>query len=173
MKNQQGIALTTVLLFLVILSLFSITMLETAWLATRKSRNQWQKQQTFHAAEAGLAMAEQNLSLQLSHCMIPITSSRSLQSMPLTWWTSSTSCSESFQSAKLYYVVEYLTTDPCVQLTKSTLGADYFRITVLASQAQTRTILQTTWINPSHQMVQCASTVRDLPVGRQSWQQLV
>lgn len=61
LSEQQGIVLITVLIFLLILSLLTLTMLSSSQLELRMSTNGAEEQVVFQAAEAGLTMTENQL----------------------------------------------------------------------------------------------------------------
>lgn len=60
-KNQEGIILITVLIFLLILSMLALALLTTSQLQLKMSSNAAQEQIIFQAAEAGLNLAEKQL----------------------------------------------------------------------------------------------------------------
>lgn len=61
MSKQQGFILVTVLFFLFILSLMTLSLLSSSYLELRMSQNRFIAAQQFQAAEAGLKLTERRL----------------------------------------------------------------------------------------------------------------
>jgi Tfp pilus assembly protein PilX len=163
--SQRGMALISVLLFLLIFSLLSLTAMENNILERKIHYASWRKLQMVSAAHEIMGHISQQLP---SQCMIKPTPVSQLLAQTFTTWQQS-SCVGNMQGFLYYYVIEPLGSDACAQLIN--VNADYYRITLLLVDAQhitAKTILQYTVARPALTRQVCKSTIRLITGGVQT-----
>ncbi|MHB1947308.1 MAG: hypothetical protein ACYCQI_04245 [Gammaproteobacteria bacterium] len=175
-KNMQGIALLVVLLFMQIIAIFGLYALQMAILETKQAQLTWRRNEIRSFAEQALYTAENNLQINVPHCVIPVTPVAQILSYPLSWWRSPQSCAGNFQTFQYYYRVELVGNDPCgyIQLYPQKNFATYFRITLLGVSGDTKILLQSTIIKPNRgdDSSSCSSVSHVVSIGRQMWREL-
>lgn len=143
MKHQKGIILAVVLIFLLILSILTVSALSTSHLQMRMSYNMSDDIRLLQAAEAGLLTAEKTLA----------------------------NGKMEFDKIPVKYLAKILTDKRCVidNNENKSMGS-YFRLTSIASwNGDGEIILQSTYIQPTNKP--CAATAKPIHSGRQSWRQ--
>jgi Tfp pilus assembly protein PilX len=163
--RQKGMALISVLLFLLIFSLLSLTAIESNIVERKIYYANWRKQQMVTAGQQIMAQISQQVP---SHCMIKPTPVSQLLAQSFTSWQHS-SCVGNMQAFLYYYVIEPLGSDACGQLLNA--NADYYRITLLLVDAQhitVKTVMQNTVAQPAPVRQECKSTIRMMTGGVQT-----
>lgn len=170
MKNEKGLALFIVLIFLQIFVLLGLYALEKSRLDMKMSGEVWQNYLMQNAAEEVLKKIEIQHEQYPQNCIIPATSTQFLQKQSIDWWRSF--CFEPYSSYLFFYVIEPLGEDSCAQ-TEDNRSADYYRITLLeyVQSLDAKLLLQSTIIKP-HQngsISGCQEPVHRVTIGRQMW----
>jgi Tfp pilus assembly protein PilX len=172
--KPQGMVLITVLLFILILAGLAISSLDTSWLELQMSRNWRDQVASFAAAETALHAGEMAVLQRGStlHCYYP-EADDSLPFKSKAWWCSSATCQDGQSQGR--YTVEFIVSEPCVQVRDSETGSDFYRITAVAvdENSSSVTYLQSYLAKPSDKKVQCTDPEKHvINRGRQSWVQL-
>jgi hypothetical protein len=158
--RPQGMALISVLLFMLIFTLLSLAAMENNLLEKKMNIASWRKMQMEATGKQALARIIRQLPKQ---CMIKPTPVDTLLAQSFTKWQQS-SCIGNMRGFLYYYVIEPMGSDACAQLACGQLpgaNADYYRISVLIVDAQhitVKTFLQAT--------VAVASPVRQVCHGK-------
>jgi Tfp pilus assembly protein PilX len=163
--RQQGMAMISVLLFLLMFSLLSLSAMESNILERKMYYASWRKLQMLSAGRQIMAGISQQLP---SQCMIKPTPVSQLLAQSFTSWQHS-SCVGNMQAFLYYYVIEPLGSDACGQLLNA--NADYYRITLLLVDAQhitVKTVMQNTVAQPAPVRQECKSTIRMMTSGVQT-----
>ncbi len=111
-QAQQGIILVTVLIFLLIIALLSLSALNVSQLQVRMSYNVKDRTQTLQAVEAGLKTAEkQLLDATKPNCFsahkLPI------KKNPKPWLQLKNTCEAKLDNISVKYFIEQLASQPC------------------------------------------------------------
>lgn len=174
MRNLQGMALITVLIFLQILTLLGLYAIRMAWLEIKQSHNAWYKHSIRNAADTILNEIENKTINVLPDCTIGPTTTAELLARPLSWWQTQT-CTGNFKTFRYYYVVEVLGGDACaiIQINPNKITTNYFRITLLCLADRSKLILQSTLALPnSDETLICDGIQHQVSRGRQMWREL-
>lgn len=171
-KTAQGFILFTVLMLMMVLSLFGLHFLDMALLEIKQNDSMLRKLQLTELSEQALSLAEKQ---DVKPCLIQSILPQILRDNPLSWWQSQATCAGNFQLFKYYYVVESLGADPCayIEINSQKLTANYFRITLMGTQDDAKMVLQSTIAQPIlGSSLHCATESHAVFPGRQMWRDL-
>jgi Tfp pilus assembly protein PilX len=170
MLEEKGIALVSILIFLLIFSLLAWSILSRTELQLRMSRYINHASSLFYTAEQALDTGECALNAQPSSqlCLFqaPL--------KPAPWVTTYYACSLKTTPIASYYVIEKLPTytPVCAIGNDKTQGAaEYYRVTAWASyQDNLPIVLQSTYVLVG--IAPCVKGVASVKAGRLSWREL-
>ncbi len=188
-QRQQGSVLTTVLLFLLLITLLGLGAANTGILEKKMTQATLLRGQVLQTAEAGLRAGEkalhnqlltnlqQHTALKASVCEYPAHTANDFVQRNAQWWQSAASCHGKLGQFKYDYVIEDLHVQGCVQvkttnpLYEHTEATQFYRITARASADKQHAIvvLQSTYALPAAATQPCVSQVQAIQLGRQSW----
>lgn len=174
----DGFALLTVLIFLVVFSLMSVSRLMNITFMIKSNGDLWQRDTHLYSTKQMLQAAEANIPNALLSCRIPVTSATFFSKQPISWWQAY-ACRDTLNDVSYYYVVESLGSDPCGRVK----GQDedglfipqYFRMTLasfLDTHKGSKIILQSTVVKASDPFAICKSGLHDVGEGRQMWRMI-
>lgn len=176
--SHQGIILISVLLFLLMLSLLSISALNSSLVQLKMAQNLNHGDRLFYTAETALQQATQLLIIkQPMHCLLATNLASFYPQQSITWWLSNITCRINLANRiTAHYVIEKLTTDPCSQINQTAQpGVDFYRVTAWTNglSSNTPTILQSTVaVQSATHNAEACTKLRKLDLGRQSWRLL-
>jgi Tfp pilus assembly protein PilX len=163
--KQEGFILVTVLLFLLVLALLSVSALSNSQLQLRMSNNFSAELQELQTTETGLHAGERQL-LQLTHDALP-------KENYLQPWTAKQYFTIRYNQTDVHYIIEPLTGIACLAMPNNqTQQGAYYRITAWTiKDEQQPFILQSTYARPIDG--NCTTGERLLQPGRLSWRELL
>lgn len=178
-KQQLGIVLLTVLLFMQIIVFLGLYAMQTSLILHKISQQDESNLTIKNAVETILHQVETDVLINMPLCQIPITSADELMVKSFAWWQSSVTCSGNFSSLQYYYVVEFLSEDPCALSKQSVLdsfeevSSAYYRITLFVITNNRLGIkVQSTVIKTVNSQQTCKGLFHAVVVGRQQWHEL-
>ncbi len=176
MKRKRGYVLLTVLLFIQIYALLTLSVLEQIILEQHLLSEQKNRRHLLEAAERRLSQLLQGYSEETSFCALSPLAPEQLSQQPLAWWLSS-ACTEKNGSWRYYYIVENLGMDPCAQIRGHPQGqAAYYRLSLLTDREEDenqKVLLQATLITESSHSEHCDHLRHWVDLGPQSWHELL
>lgn len=110
--RQHGFVLISILILMLILSLFGLYALVSAGLSIKTQTDNWDEYNLRSTANAILKSIENKCGADTMHCYIHNTNPNFFTTQPLSFWQTQ-SCSGSFKHVRYYYVIENLGDDPC------------------------------------------------------------
>lgn len=160
-QKQQGIILITVLIFLLVLALLSLTALSTSQLQIHMSHNLGDTIQELQAAEAGLHAGEQQLLLNKKPMCFtekPFVT----KSGEYPWLDQTNTCKISFAQIPVKYLIEQLPNETC---------RTFYRVTAWATTNNNHpTIVQSIYARPT---AKPGCEKNPVMAGRLLWEELV
>ena len=169
-RKQQGLALASMLLLLLVFATLSLTTLESNIIELKSAAAFQRKFVLVNAGQRQLQLAGSHLS---AGCLIPAVATQRLINQPLSSWRQ-ISCAGNFQTFLYYYVIEQLGNDVCARIGDGI--ASYYRYTLLiedTAQDGIKAILQSIIIKPVLTKQRCHGNEHIAVAGQQTIQLLV
>lgn len=174
-REQHGIILATVLIFLLMLTVLGLSAMSGSVLQIHMSRSLHENLAEFEAAEMTLVIGEKHLNNAAPlECISSEPLPKAQQENP--WLTKKTCIVSGANHMKGHYFIERLKDIGCVQGSKQNNTGIYYRITAWATVSDdgVPTILQSTYIQASQEICDehNPATAHPIQAGRLAWREL-
>lgn len=175
-KNDLGIVLISVLLFLQLWTMLGLYLLQASLFSQKISQTYRQHYSLLSLTNNILQGIELHTIPDDAMCMIRQTTRHDLVFKSFDWWQTY-ACKQGLDKIDYYYVIEPLSVNVCMKShddVESLIPVKYFRITLLAysNNKVFREFLQSTVIKLDNTHRDCADGYVDVRLGRQSWRRL-
>lgn len=183
-RFEIGFVLSTMLIILLVLSMFVLTASEIALLQIKVSNNFIMHDEVFWLAEQGLRDVERLVREQPTQVDLFASGHRVVNYNDQDWWDGYAAKINmaSNDTEKTQYLVEQIKMDPCLQLAGySQPGAIFFRITVRAvlTVVHASSMVQSICAAPATNTSNAGACQKDrkfvqlISAGRQSWREIL
>lgn len=114
LTTQDGFLLLSILILILILSLFGLYALVSAGLSIKMQTDAWEENNLRSTANAILNSIEKKIDVENVNCFIHTGNPNFFTTRPLTWWETY-SCTGIFKHIHYFYVIEDLGIDACAK----------------------------------------------------------
>ncbi|MEM1243262.1 MAG: hypothetical protein AAGG80_00405 [Pseudomonadota bacterium] len=170
---SNGFLLLTVMIYLLLLSMIFMFLFKQIILNNKQMNYAKIQTQLFNQAQATLVSVATDLTKNVSRWVIYQKLNVNLKTVSSAWWQQHAMI-KNFSNALAQVVIEKLSAQPCVHITKTNTGSVFYRINVrmLTKRKNLHLVLQAIYAIPMRQVNSCDTQVKTIHAGQQAWTQL-
>lgn len=176
MLRYNGFILFMVLIYLLLGSILSITILSYAANELKQTNNQWLHMIYVDRAVRLFDYIEDGLLISFPYCTILPLARAHIMKQPMAWWKQY-GCEVKNAPLPYYYIVENLGHDDCrvIENNGHYFATQQYRITLLvlpANMKGARIKLQSVGVKSTGQLASCSKVTQVVTSGRQYWYEI-